>query len=479
MRITLAVVVGIAALLVPGTAVAAPPVNDAFANATVISSAPFSDGVSVVEATSGESGEISYCSITNTVWYAYAPSSDEVLRISSAGSSFFGVVLNAYRQTGSGLAGLSHVGCASFNSDLTLAARAGETYYIQAGGVPWYSPGTIQLGVTVIPPPANDDFANAEDVSTLPFAATKDTSAGTTETDEPNPSCNYTGQQPAGSIWYRHTPSADGWVMASTFGSYPTTVFAAYTGSSLGSLSESACRTQYGRMTFPVQAGQTYSFLVATLFGVKGSVAFQLDVAPDPVANFGRSIFEPSIYDTVQFYNGAYDPGEVGIASYEWDFGDGASSTDASPAHRYAADGSYTVRFTVRTYDGRSATSEQIVNVATHDVAIAKMTVPQSASVGQTRAIVIGLSNRRYAETVRIDLFRSTASGFVQFASSTQSVPVRGGNKTSDVAFSYTFTADDKALGKVTFKAVATIVGARDALPTDNEAISLPTKVNR
>jgi hypothetical protein len=31
----------------------------------------------------------------------------------------------------------------------------------------------------------------------------------------------------------------------------------------------------------------------------------------------------------------------------------------------------------------------------------------------------------------------------------------------------------------VTFKADATIIGARDAIPTDNEVIALPTKVNK
>lgn len=479
MRITLAVVVGIVALIMPGTAVAAPPANDNFANANTISSLPFSEGVSVVEATSGESGEVNHCGVSNTVWYAYTPSSDEVLRISPSGSSFFGVVLNAYRQTGSGLSGLSHLACATFNANLTLAAQAGTTYYIQAGGVTWYSPGTLQLAISVIQAPSNDDFANAEVVGTLPFSATKDTSAGTTESGEPNPSCNYTGQQPVGSIWYRYTPLSDGWVSASTFGSYPTTAFAAYTGDALGALSEMACRTQYGRMTFAVQAGQTYSFFVGTLFGVKGNVAFQLDVAPDPVANFSRSIWDPSMYDAIQFYSGAYDPGEVGIAGYEWDFGDGTSSTEGGPTHRYAADGSYTVRFTVRTHDGRSATSEQIITVATHDVGIAKFTVPQSASAEQTRSILVGLKNRRYAETVRVDLYRSTAAGFVLFASSTQSVSVRAGNKTSDFAFNYTFTQDDATLGKVTFKTTATILGVRDALPTDNEAVSLQTKVNR
>jgi hypothetical protein len=65
----------------------------------------------------------------------------------------------------------------------------------------------------------------------------------------------------------------------------------------------------------------------------------------------------------------------------------------------------------------------------------------------------------------------------VQFASSTQSVPVKAGGKTTDFAFNYIFTNDDAAIGKVTFKAVASIVNARDALLADNEVVSLPTKV--
>ena len=59
----------------------------------------------------------------------------------------------------------------------------------------------------------------------------------------------------------------------------------------------------------------------------------------------------------------------------------------------------------------------------------------------------------------------------------TQLIPVRSGNKTVPVSFSYTFSSKDAAVGKVTFQAVATIMGARDALPADNTAISSPTKV--
>ena len=56
--------------------------------------------------------------------------------------------------------------------------------------------------------------------------------------------------------------------------------------------------------------------------------------------------------------------------------------------------------------------------------------------------------------------------------------PSAGANRTTSFVFNYTFTADDKALGKVNFQAVATIQGARDAVLADNTFISLPTKVN-
>jgi hypothetical protein len=55
---------------------------------------------------------------------------------------------------------------------------------------------------------------------------------------------------------------------------------------------------------------------------------------------------------------------------------------------------------------------------------------------------------------------------------------LRGANRTTPFSFNYTFTSDDAAIGKVTFKAIANLVSARDALPADNEAIASPTKVS-
>jgi hypothetical protein len=78
-----------------------------------------------------------------------------------------------------------------------------------------------------------------------------------------------------------------------------------------------------------------------------------------------------------------------------------------------------------------------------------------------------------------VTLYKLTTTGSIPIGSSNQSVPVRSGNRTTDVAFSYTFNADDARIGKVSFYAVANLSTARDAIPGDNQAQSMPTKVTK
>ena len=87
------------------------------------------------------------------------------------------------------------------------------------------------------------------------------------------------------------------------------------------------------------------------------------------------------------------------------------------------------------------------------------------------------LRSNRYPETVQVELFKSVPGGFQLVATSTQTLPTR--NRVTSVLLSYTFTPEDATIGKVTFKAVVSLLGARDALPADNEAIGPPTKVSR
>ena len=50
--------------------------------------------------------------------------------------------------------------------------------------------------------------------------------------------------------------------------------------------------------------------------------------------------------------------------SYLWDFGDGTTSADAAPAHRYASPGQYKVKVRVRLPDGWVATGTVDVEVS-------------------------------------------------------------------------------------------------------------------
>jgi PKD repeat protein len=466
-----------AAAALPGSAFAAPG-NDAFASATVIdaSALPFGDQVDIGTATF-EGGEPQYCYfVPETVWYAITPSTSKVVRVSASGSSFFDTMLNVYRQNGSDFGGLTNLTCATFGSTATFTAEAGVTYYVQAGKING-GPGTMNIGVQEIPPPANDNFAAAAAIGSVPFSVAVDTTAAGVEAGEPTPNCGY--GQSAGTAWYAFTPGVGGSYSAYTPSNFISSQVAAYTGSGLGSLDQLGCRAFGQWLTFHADAGQTIYLQVGGLFGSRGQVTLELVVAPDPVIQMSLNPGDPSVYENVQFCDFSYDPGGAGIQSRTWSFGDGSSSTDQCPVHRYGGDGTYTVVLSVTTVDGRTKSQSQELVVKTHDVAIARVGVPQTGTVGQSRQITVGVVNTRYADNVQVVLYKSIAGGgWQQVGALTQWVPVRGANRTTNFAFSYTFAPEDAVLGKITFRAEAVIQGSRDAIPTDNTYISLATKVN-
>jgi PKD domain-containing protein len=328
------------------------------------------------------------------------------------------------------------------------------------------------LNVQVLRPPANDDFANASPINAVPFSDSFDTSVATVESGEPTPSCGY--GQSSGTVWYAFTPSVSGSYSAAP-GFYAQV--AAYTGSSLSNLSQIGCRG-FSALTFHADAGTTYYLQVGGIYGTRGPTLFSIDVAPKPIAQIGFYPSDASIFDSVQFSDQSYDPAGVGISSESWSFGDGGSATGCCPTHRYSTDGDYTAKLTITTPDGRTDSTTQVVHVRTHDVTISKVTVPQSASAGQTRQISVAVTDSRYPETVQVQLLASVpGGGFQQVGILQQAVAARGNTRPTTFAFSYTFTSADASVGKVTFEAVASIVGARDAQPSDNTVIALPTKV--
>lgn len=464
------------AFALPTTSLAAPPPNDNFADAIVIEALPFSDTRNTSEATT-EPGEPQPCFFSpHTFWYSFTPAADGAVRADTAGSSFSDTTLNVYQAIGPGINGLSFLGCASFGASISFSVQAGTTYYIQAGNI-FESDGDLRVNLAEVPPPPNDDFSNATPFTDLPFSDSVDTAGASLQAGEPTPSCVSPGDL-TGTVWYAFTPAASGSVSARIDAPFSTAV-AAYTGDSLDSLAEVGCRSFWGILTFRADAGTTYYFQVGNLFGTGGSLTFNLDVTPAPEASFFFDPGDPSLFDTIQFFDSSFDPGEVGIESQAWEFGDGATATGCCPTHQYASDGDYTVQLTVTTFDGRTASTSQLVHVETHDVAITRFAAPQAAHSGQTRRISVDVNSKRRSENVEVQLFKSVPGGFQFFGSLTQFVPVRPSNRTTQFNFSYTFTSDDASIGKVTFKAVAIIHEARDALPADNEAIASPTRVRR
>ena len=81
----------------------------------------------------------------------------------------------------------------------------------------------------------------------------------------------------------------------------------------------------------------------------------------EPVFTINKSLV-CSLDESFQFINNSTGPGTL---LYSWDFGDGSTSTQKNPVHKYSKKGIYNVRLTVSNTDGCSATGYPVsVNAA-------------------------------------------------------------------------------------------------------------------
>ena len=116
-----------------------------------------------------------------------------------------------------------------------------------------------------------------------------------------------------------------------------------------------------------VEYNETGSFdvqLIVTNAAGSASVTSNdiIDIDELPIADFD---FADQGNNTFQFYNlSQYED------SYEWDFGDGNNSTEASPEHTYTEAGSYTVVLTVSNDCGTSIFTQEIIFNSTSTLAV-------------------------------------------------------------------------------------------------------------
>jgi hypothetical protein len=143
--------------------------------------------------------------------------------------------------------------------------------------------GLAAPGFALAAPPANDDFAAAEELTgRVDFAEGTNAEATKEEPTEPDHAGNVGGA----SIWFRWTAPADGQATVSTCGSGFNTLLAVYIGDQLppppltGVAENNDSCGQQSEVTFGATAGTTYRIAVDGFDGDRGNVFLLLSLAP-------------------------------------------------------------------------------------------------------------------------------------------------------------------------------------------------------
>jgi hypothetical protein len=326
-QLLLAALLACALLLIhAGPALAAPPANDDFDNATVVSSLPFTDTEDVGDAT--RAFDDPPTSNWPNVWYRFTPTTDTSLELDTTSSNTSTDVC-VYQ----GIRGmLSQVACSpdGFDSHFFAELKAGVTYHVMVEITGGCCAGTLTLALhdrTV----ANDDFDAAQQVDSLPFEDTRDVLRATAAPDDP-----WCLQQSANTVWYRYTPSSDVTVAADTAGSDYDTRLCVFYGSR-GALNEVASNddannTFFAAVKANLQAGTTYWFEVAS--GQPGA------------SNLHLSLQETAPLPTVA--NDDFDAAtQIGATPYQDTLdASGATPADDDPTDCYGTHGSVWYAYT-------------------------------------------------------------------------------------------------------------------------------------
>jgi PKD repeat protein len=457
------------------SAAAPPPPNDNLAAATPITSLPFTQDTIDVRKATAEPGEPTGCSssgdVHNTVWYTIQPAHDELVQLVSGYTSELDAA-GLFRVDGAGFGGLTSVGCADSSAQV-FALSAGTTYAIQfASSYPVNPPFTsFDFQMLTGPSPDNDAFADATSVTSLPASLEGDYTYSTLEPGEPTSGCS-SYDTPNGSVWYRFTAPADETVALVHFANAIV-----YSGDTLAGLTPLAGGDCYSSSAvFHAVAGQTYSIQVIRGDRETGTYDIQLEQAPPVTADFFWYPSAPSSRDDVSFFDESRDPVGQSFEPATWDFGDGSpTQTGGSVSHRFSRDGDYTVTMSTSTEDGRTATTSELIQVRTHDVAVTSFDVPATAKVGQTVTIRVTVASVRYRENVSMEVDQGQDGWFTSID---QQGPIAvAPRRPHTFAFEYTFTRADAKRKVVAFQATAS-PDSNDVDETNNTVIAT-TRVTR
>jgi hypothetical protein len=321
-----------------------PPSNDDFDDAPSLGAQPPQAVFGSNRLSGKEVGEPDHAGDPggHSVWFAWTPTSSEPVKIYTC-SSFnnFDSVLSVY--TGSAVDALTEVAsndeapspfwapaCASANSEVEIDAVADTTYKIAVDG----ADGALgKFNLRIEGRPANDDFADAQEILPGPFSpgnASGTTKFATEESGEPD----HAGSPGGHSVWYSWTPTAGGPVRISTCGAEGPmdTLLAVYTGSSLAAASLAAandngqlprCGDVGSELELDAVAGTTYRIAVD---GKDGSQQrFQLNIeAPPANDDFAAAKGLPGLASISESGNNALASSEAGEQKHAASSGNGS-----------------------------------------------------------------------------------------------------------------------------------------------------------
>jgi subtilisin family serine protease len=252
--------------------------NDNFANRIFLDGLPVSTTGSNIGATA-EPEEPSQNGPINSVWWTWTAPATETVTFDTIGSNF-DTWLSVF--TGSDLPNLTLIGVnddggGNGTSLVSLNAIAGTTYQIAVDG---YSGNTGEIALNiVVPPPPNDNFANAIALTGETATITGSNRQATGEVDEP------TQSGITNSAWWYWTAPNSGLYNIDTRGSNFDTYLSVYDGSDLANLTligvdDDGEANGTSLVSLDATAGTTYKIAVDGYSDDTGAI--QLNVAPPP-----------------------------------------------------------------------------------------------------------------------------------------------------------------------------------------------------
>jgi hypothetical protein len=220
--------------------------------------------------------------------------------------------------TGSSLQDLVTYEHAGYGRGLQWKAYRGVTYYISGSGA-LTNRGEYEMTLEQVPSPANDDFAEATELSGRSVATTGTTVNASLELGEPRPNGSN-----AATSWYRWTAPSNGGVKIGTDLDRTYGDLDVYRGARVDQLTE-VTRGWSGRAEFRAVSGTTYYIRAGSYIGDEEDFRITLD-APEPPPNddFDRALALDPRHAEVDGTNvhATAEPGEsnYGLASvwYRW-----------------------------------------------------------------------------------------------------------------------------------------------------------------